>query len=201
MSIRKVLFVPGFLKDPETVQIVERKVAELQPLFQKRGWKIVLSDCYGGQPSSLSLFEYAQRVAREIENIQPDAVIAHSMGTLIVRGSWKHYPHFYGALAFIEGPNMGAARWKLLITGLPLRLPCVKDMVPSSEFMKSLKDDDVPQDNLFVEIQGKFAKHPLAGKVFRPLPYCGGWFYSFPDVDHRELVTDKRTLEVLFRLL
>lgn len=200
MNVKKVLFVPGFLRDPETVQFAERKVVELQPLFRERGGEIVFSDCYGGQPSSLPLSEYAQRLAKEVENVQPDAIVAHSMGTLIVRASWKYYPHFYGPIVFIEGPNMGAARWQLLLTGFPLRLPCVKDMVRSSKFMKSLKGDNLPHANLFVEIQGKLARHPLAGKVFYPLHYRGG-FYCFSDVDHRELPTDKKTMELLFQML
>jgi hypothetical protein len=200
LTLRKILFIPGFLKDQETVQLLEQKVVEIQPLFQYFGWKIIPSNCYGGEPSLLPISEYAKRVAEEIKEIRPDAIIAHSMGTLIIRGSWKHYRGFRGPIVFIEGPNMGAAWWKLLITGFPLWRACVRDMMPNSSFMESVKNDCPPQNNFVSEIHGRLSRHPLAGNVFDPLPYSRT-VLLFADVGHRELVTDKWTIKAVFSLL
>ena len=201
-ELRKIIFVPGFVRNPESVKLIEQRVAEIQPVFQDNGWEIVLSKYYDGKPSVDPISKYAKIVAEEIEEIQPDAIIAHSMGTLIVRGSWKYYKDFRGPIVFIEGPNMGVAWWKLLITGFPLWRVCVRDMMPRSPFMKSLENIWAwpPHQNFVLEIQGKFSRHPLAGNVFEPLFYSRIILF-FPEVGHRELVTDSRTIKSVLELI
>ena len=92
-SYKKVLFVPGFLRDEGRVARVSQILKQVQPIFEKAGWKIVVSNYYRGEPTDLPLDVCAGRVDSELFWNKYDAVIAHSMGGLILpQNIWRNIP-------------------------------------------------------------------------------------------------------------
>jgi hypothetical protein len=201
--LKKALIVPGFLKNQKDVEISEQIVTELQPQFNEKDWVLQLSSsCYGGKPSYAPLIVYGRELYKEIKKSQPDALMGHSMGVDVIRYAlyYLHGLDFKGPKVFIEGPNYGSPKWKLIVTGFPMKRSCVQDMVWNSEFMQMLSQADEPtEDASVLEIQGKRSEWWLSREIFKKLPYSR--VKVFHGVDHVDLVTHPAVIETVLRFL
>lgn len=164
-------------------------------MCEKRGWKIHLST--GSEfPSFGDLEICAELLAKEIEQVKPDALVFFSMGTLTGRRACHLLPGQIPPVptVLVEGPNYGVPWWKLIIAGFSLLRPCCRDMMPSSPFMKSINGVSF-NDRPVLEIQGKFSTVALAKTVFRKMPETE--LVSFPDLGHIKLISDERVIETI----
>lgn len=196
MLQRTILFVPGFLKESEDVSRANSYVEKLNNIFGQHGWNVIMASCYLGACHE-SIDTYSRRLETEIDFLKPDVIISHSMGTLVVRGSWKYFKDFAGPIVFIEGPNAGVSWWKLLLflNRYPFWRVCMRDTMRGSVFMKSIQEDSPPQDNRVLEIQGKFSENPLARNVFVPLRYAQ--LKKFPRLGHRGLAVNDGVIKII----
>jgi len=196
------LYVPGFQKDPEAVSKTEQIIEELSPKFENQDWTIQASEaCYGGEPSCKPISVYGEGLRREVEKLRPDAIIAHSMGVNEVRYALHNLSfHFSGPIVFLEGPNAGAAPWKLWLTGFPLDRACVQDMLKGSDFMKYMNMLESESNNFqILEIHGWLGEWWLSKDIFKKLP--SSQLEIFPKVGHCELPTDNEVVKTILEFL
>lgn len=111
--------------------------------FEDEKVRVTEAGCYDeGKPTVYHIGTYSGRLAHIIDWERPNAIIAHSMGGLVLLDAlrklvaggipWK------GKIVFIETPFNGAPSWKLKYTGFPVDTNAVKDMFVDSDFMKQL---------------------------------------------------------------
>jgi hypothetical protein len=197
------LFVSGLLMSSKKVEREGRIIAEIQPAFNAVGWEIIPSKFHGGKPTNKSLEEYRDYLAKEVADIKPDALIGHSMGTLLIRGLLEE---FDGPIILIEGPNWGAPWWKLLLSRYPVWNKSIQGMirkgfpwVKTSKYI--LKLEDIPIKSASVlEIHGALANSRLGQDVFARIPY-ESCFANFPGVKHVALLTDRNVIDVVLNFL
>jgi len=206
-SFKRILFVPGFLRDKERVARVSQILEHVQPLFNKEGWEIVVSNYYRGEPTNLPLDVCAGRVDSELFWNEYDAVIAHSMGGLLLpQNIWRNIP-----VVVIESPWYGVLKWQFRAInllarlkgekGFPLSNISVQGMIRSGEYMQSR--------HLFpwwgsraLQINGQLGTCPLAtiGNTFGMIP-CIGCYVEFPKIGHVDLLTDSEVIQFVLDFL
>ena len=196
-----LFFCPGFIHDGKDVRLIGEILAEVAPKFEKAGWKIHLPS-FCNLPSYWPIESYAEILADEIVDLSPDAVAGLSMGVLTLRKSCEilkdDFPDV--PVVLMEGPNWGVSWWQLLIISTkysPMR-PCIRDLWRRSAFLKDLNDNCF-NGNPVLEVHGKFSEMRLAKDVFAKLPYTH--LEEFPDVGHRELVTEERVVRTVIDFL
>jgi len=215
LELKRVLFVPGFLGDEETLKLVPKILNDVQPAFNEAGWEIVVSNYYRGEPTNAPLEGYSVRVFDEIINDNWDAIIAHSMGGLLLPYDVKV------PVVIIESPAYGVTRWQFWVInllarikgqgGFPLNNLSVQGMLRGSQFMK------VRRFMLFVQ-QGKLAPlwtaHALqingalglhflsrkGGDTFGKLPGIKK-YREFPGIDHVGILTNPEVIECVLKFL
>jgi hypothetical protein len=203
LKIKTALFVSGFLGNDGKVEREGRIIDAIQPAFSEIGWKIVPPKYHGGQPTNKALEEYRDILAEEIAAIKPDALIGHSMGTLLIRGLPEE---FDGPIVLIEGPNWGAPWWKLLLSKYPIWNKSIRGMVrkgfpriKTSKYILRLRDIPIKSAPV-LEIHGTLANSELGRDVFERIPYVRN-FENFPDIKHVTLATDKKVIEVVLKFI
>ncbi|MFA5009608.1 MAG: hypothetical protein WC534_03500 [Candidatus Paceibacterota bacterium] len=199
--MKTALFVPGFLKGAKDVKKAQLYAKKVEKIFSQYDWKIMMADCYHGACNE-SINAYSRRLADQIACVDPQAIIAHSMGTLVVRGSWKYNREFSGPIVFVEGPNAGVSWWKLLlfVKRYPIWRAAMRDTIKESSFMKDIKEDNIPNFNKLLEIQGKFSQIFLARNVFVPLEYAER-LEKFPLLGHRAIIIDEDVIKTIINFI
>jgi len=133
----RILFLTGFQRRPFNPF---EKSKYLKEHLEQQGYKLYTSQYGNGQPMTKSLQVYIQQVAVEIQRIKPTAIIAHSMGGLIVRYLIEQKGYQIEKLIMLETPNQGIPFWLIKIGRLP-NWQSVRDMTKNSEFLKNLNKD------------------------------------------------------------
>jgi len=194
----EVLYVPGFQKKQKDVERGEKIVADNKKVFKDAGFELVLSEaCYGGRPSYRPIASYGMDLKNEIERIHPLALFGHSMGCLEIQFAILRGLEFNGPLVLTEGPNKGAAAWKLWLTGFPLERPCVQDMLKKSSLIKEIQGVKMPEHVL--EIHGSLGEWWLSKDIFEKLP--GSRLEVFPGVDHRVLPRNPEVVKTVLKFI
>jgi len=206
IKLKKILFVAGFLKEKKDVERSEKYRSVLE---RELGRSVILFN-YGDEPSERDLHQSAWELWSLYNEVKPCAIIAHSMGTLVVRDMLKFVTCFNETripIIFIEGPNNGIPLWKMILTSyhFPLTRKCVRNMWRGSIFMKNLiLRDDISNNNI-LEIQGSFAqwwltKSFIAGRgIFEKIPESK--LVIFPEVDHRDLPANREVIMEIQKFL
>lgn len=197
-EVKTVLYVPGFQKENNDVWRGEQIWAENTPRFKEAGFQLIHSaSCYGGRPSYRPIASYGMDLKDEIERIRPVALFGHSMGCLEIQFAVSHGLKFDGPVVLTEGPNKGAAAWKLWLTGFPLERPCVQDMLKGSSLVKEIQGVKMPEHVL--EIHGSLGEWWLSKDIFEKLP--GSKLKVFPGVDHRVLPRDPEVVKAVLQFI
>lgn len=210
---KKVLFIPGFLRDKERVARVSQILEHVQPLFNKEGWEIVVSNYYQGQPTDRSLEIYAGSVYADIFYGEYRAIIAHSMGGLLVP---EKLPSHTLPPVIIESPLNGVTRRQFRIINLsawlnglgksrfPLENISVQGMLRDSEFMENYRKKNFLWMSSALQINGWLGTNFLArwdGNTFGNHTHTLGKYKEFPKIDHIGLLTNSDVIcEVLSHL-
>ena len=204
---KKVLFIPGFLRDEGRVARVSQIIEQIQPKFNDAGWEIVVSNYYQGKPTDLPLDVCAGRVDSELFWDKYDAVIAHSMGGLLLpQNIWRNIP-----VVVIESPWYGVLRWQFRVINLlarlkregvfPLNNIGVRGMIRGGEYIQNR--------HLFpwwgsraLQINGQLGTCQLAriGNTFGRIPGIGR-YVEFPKIGHINLLTDPEVIQLVLDFL
>jgi hypothetical protein len=185
-QLKNVLFVPGIMRTKKELGMIKTILDKVQPIFEKNGWHLIISEYFAGQTTKLPLEFYRFLLQKEIEKKKPDAIIGHSMGSLLIQGLWE----FTGPIVLIEGPNAGSPWWKLILTMFPIWWKSVKDMFVGSMYLQQLPlHANIIKNNPTLEIHGAFANYWLAKDVFKRLPDVQD-FAEFPEIGHIDLLTN-----------
>lgn len=189
------MFIAGFLKKREDVERSEKYRATLE---SELGRPVVLFN-YGDEPSQRDIHQSAWELWSLYNETRPCAIIAHSMGTLVLRDMFEFIMQEVRIpIILIEGPNMGIPLWKMILTSyrFPITRACVRDMWRGSLFMKNIRKRKLSGNIL--EIQGSFAqwwltKSFIPGRgIFEKIPESK--LVIFPEVDHRELPVNREII-------
>lgn len=206
-ELKQVLFIPGFLCDKETVARVSQILKQVQPIFKKAGWEIVVSSYYQGQPTDQRLEVYAARVAEEIASGKYKIVMAHSMGgTLLPENIPGNIP-----VIVIESPWYGVLKWQFHVInllarfkgekGFPLDNISVQGMLRSGEYMQS-RNLSPPWASRALQINGWLGSCFLAGvgNTFGKISGIGK-YVKFPKIGHVDLLTDAEIIQFVLNFL
>lgn len=201
-----VIFIPGFIVDIETLELIPKILAEVQPEFSKAGWEIVISNYYRNKPTDLPLNIYARRVAAEIETIDPDAIILFSMAGTLIANKIPNIP-----VVIIEAPWYGVLRWQFRIInflaklkglkGFPLGNASVQGMIRTSHYMKE-RDFAPSWANHALQINGSLGTFLLAriGNTFGKIHGIGK-YVEFSNINHLELVRNPQVIQLVLKFL
>jgi len=205
-ELKQILFIPGFLRDKETVARVSQILEQVQPVFNEAGWEIVVSGYYAEQPTAHDLQTYADWIESEIRISQPRAIIAHSMGGLLVP---EKLPEQTLPPVIIESPLNGVTKRQFRIINLLARLKglgksrfpldnvSVQGMLRDSEFMENRRTKNFPWMRSMLQINGSLGTNFLArwdGDTFGKHTDDMGIYKEFPKVDHIGLLTNHEVI-------
>jgi triacylglycerol esterase/lipase EstA (alpha/beta hydrolase family) len=204
---KKVLFIPGFLRDEGRVARVSQILEHVQPLFNKEGWEIVVSNYYQGQPTDRPLEIYAGSVYADIFYGEYRAIIAHSMGGLLLPENIQgNIP-----VIIIESPWYGVLKWQFWVInllarlkgegGFPLDSHSVQGMIRNSKYMNQKKLSPAWASRA-LQINGQLGTWLLAriGNTFGKIPRARK-YKEFPKIGHINLLTDPEVIQLVLDFL
>ncbi|UMX48425.1 MAG: hypothetical protein L7H18_02700 [Candidatus Nealsonbacteria bacterium DGGOD1a] len=208
-ELRPILFIPGFLRDEETVARVSQILEQVQPVFNEAGWKIVVSNYYQGEPMDNSLEIYARSVYADIFYGKYRTIIAHSMGGLLIP---EKLPRQMLPPVIIESPLNGVTMRQFKIINLLARLKglgksrfpldniSVQGMLRNGDFMENRRTKNFPWMMPMLQINGSLGTNFLArwdGDTFGKHTDCIGVYKEFPKIDHIALLTDPDVIKAV----
>jgi len=192
------LFVPGVMKDDETVKLVENTGRNMTLVFNESGHTLIMSQYNQGHITNESLEICSDRVWKEIETIKPDYAIGYSAGGVILR-HLVEYHHVNISIIMLESVNGGVPLIADLVQGFNPFLKYNQDLWPDSDFMATIKINET-KIYPYPEIRGKNSlelynfsilgfPYQAIRDVFRQLP--GAKQLIYPEADHIALATNE----------
>lgn len=207
-GLRKILFVPGFIGDKKTLHLIPDILGKVQSIFNLAGWEILVSNYYQGRSTTLPLDIYAGNVREKVFSGKWDAVIAHSMGGLLLPDRIEV------PVIIIESPINGVTRWQFRVVnflatlkgqyGFPLDNLSVQGMLRDSTFMQTRNKSPSWAHNA-LQINGALGCSSLArwdGNTFGEIPgIIPDNYREFPEIDHIGLLTNPKVIRTVLDFL
>lgn len=203
----RVFYFEGYMDRPSTIDLFWKVVRVNTELFAEQNLTLIPIIYFGNKTTYKSLDEYvaeSERLLRPYGDTSNDYVIGHSMGGLIVRKLVEVKNHEFKKKMLVECPNGGTSWWIDSFNKLNTTYESVNDMHRGSAFMNSIPESGAINQN-YIEVRGsasldfKAQVVALLGYGFTKIP--GALQVILPDIDHVNLVIDKRSVGIGIGLL
>lgn len=190
--------MPGFQSsdfDPE------EKGLAIKKSLNEKGLKVIISDYGKRSPMRESIVAYVEQVKKEIKEVKPEIIIAHSLGGFLAREILESAQENLGVkiLIMLETPHNGVPLKLILWLGYP-DWPVIREIAPDSQFIQSLNQ------NWRLRLKSMKTRYFQIG---------GGWTIQYPEIfrledvkmitfqglDHSSLRTDPRVIQKIIEIL